>query len=68
MKKWIPLSAIITLANKHDIDIIIDAIDNAVVIKRPSLLYFKKGKKSKHYLCHLCLNRACNLNQPTRDN
>jgi len=42
-KKGIPLSAIISSANTHDIKVVTDVVDN-VVIKRPSSKY-RNGKE-----------------------
>ena len=42
-KKGIPLSAIISSANTHDIKVVTDVMDNAVV-KRPSSKY-RNGKE-----------------------
>jgi hypothetical protein len=57
-KKGIPLSSIITSATSiHDIKVVTDVLDNAVVLKRrPSESSFtKKRRKMMHY--HLCLDR-----------
>jgi transposase len=55
-KKGIPLSTIITSASIHDIKVVTDVLDNAV-LKRPSESSFtKKKRKMMHY--HLCLDRA----------
>jgi len=56
-KKGIPLSAIITPASTHDIKVVTDVLDNAVVLKRPSESSFTKKKRKKVYY-HLCLDRA----------
>jgi IS5 family transposase len=56
-KKGIPLSTIITSASIHDIKVVTDVLDNAVVLKRrPSESYFTKKKRKKMYY-HLCLDR-----------
>ncbi len=57
-KKGIPLSTIITsAASIHDIKVVTDVLDNAVVLKRrPSESYFTKKKRKKMYY-HLCLDR-----------
>ena len=47
-KNGIPLSAIITSANSHDIKAVTNVIDNAD-IKRPSEPSFRKDKVRKHY-------------------
>jgi IS5 family transposase len=54
-KKGIPLSAVVTSANTHDIKAVKDVIDNSV-IKRHSLSVITKNKTRKHYQ-HLCLDR-----------
>src|SRR5215212_2558635 len=61
-KNGIPLSAVITSANKHDIKVVTGVIDNAVV-NRPSESSFTKKKTRRKYLQqqrqqHLCLDRA----------
>ena len=55
-KKGIPLSAVISSAKTHDIKLVTDVVDNAV-IKRPSYKT-KTGRRRK--LQHLCLNKAYN--------
>ncbi len=59
-KKGIPLSIVITSANKHDIKAVPDVIDN-IVIKRPAALssFTKERRRKKHYQ-HLCLDKAYN--------
>jgi transposase len=57
-KNGIPLSTVITSANKHDIKAVTDVIDDAV-IKRPFVLNKPKegmSRRWKHQ--HLCLDRA----------
>ena len=55
-KEGIPLSTITTSANEHDIKVVTDILDNAVVLKRPSESPFtKKKRKMVHY--HLFLDR-----------
>jgi hypothetical protein len=48
-KKGIPLSIVITsAASIHDIKVVTDVLDNAVVLKpRPSESYFTKKKKER---------------------
>ena len=55
-KKGIPLSAVISSASTHDIKLVTDVVDNAV-IKRPSYKT-KTGRRRK--LKHLCLDKAYN--------
>jgi len=46
-KQGIPLSAVISSANSHDVKAVIDVIDNAIVIKQPmSFLSVIKKKES----------------------
>jgi len=55
-KKAIPLSTVITSASIHNIKVVTNVIDNSV-IRQPSLSYFRKDKRRKYYLGHLCLDR-----------
>jgi transposase len=55
-KKGIPLSTVITSASTHDVKVVIDVLDNAV-LKRPFESSFIKKKKRRLYF-HLCLDRA----------
>ncbi len=61
-KQGIPLSAIITSANSHDIKSVTDVIDNAVIKRttttNTSLSTTKQRKRKTHQ--HLCLDRAYN--------
>ena len=54
-KNGIPLSAVITPANMHDIKVVTDVVDKAVA-KRPTSLHLTKGRRKQ--LQHLCLDRA----------
>jgi putative transposase len=60
-KNGIPLSVVITSANKHDITTVTDVIDDAV-INRPFESSFSKkktkGQNRKQQQQHLCLDRA----------
>ena len=60
-KKGIPLSVVISPANTHDIVLVTDVVDNAV-IKRPSLSSKTKkiGRGKRRKLQHLCLDKAYN--------
>ena len=53
-KKGIPISVVISSANTHDIKLVTDVVDNAV-IKRSS----NKPKPGRRKLQHLCLDKAC---------
>ncbi len=58
-KKGIPLSVVISsLASTHDIKLVTDVVDNAVM-KRPSSHKTKTGT-GKRKLQHLCLDKAYN--------
>src|SRR3954470_5151263 len=57
-KNGIPLSAVISSANTHDIKAETNVIDNSVLKRKPTLSYFAKKKRTKHH--HLCLDRAYN--------
>src|SRR6478736_4160876 len=52
-KKGIPLSVLISSANTHNIKLVTDVVDNAV-IKRSS----NKPKTGRRNLQHLCLDKA----------
>ncbi|MBA3977283.1 MAG: IS5 family transposase [Nitrosopumilus sp.] len=56
-KSGIPLSAIITPANSHDIKAVTDVMDNAVA-KNPQLTSPALTAKSRTIRQHLCLDRA----------
>jgi transposase len=61
-KKGIPLSAVISsLASTHDIKLVTNVVDNAVIHKRPPSYKTKKtGKERRRKLQHLCLDKAYN--------
>jgi len=68
-KKGIPLSAVISLASTHDINLVTDVVDNAV-IKRPK----SSNSKSKSRRCikrrklqHLCLDKGYNFAQEEQE-
>src|SRR3954466_11879096 len=50
-KKGIPVSTITTSANKHNIKVVTDVLDNAVVLKRQPFesSFTKKKRKMVHY-------------------
>jgi transposase len=58
-KKGIPLSAVISSASTHDIKLVTDVVDNAV-IKRPPPSYKTKTTGRGRKLQHLCLDKAYN--------
>src|SRR4051795_9306997 len=55
-KKGIPLSAVISSAKTHDIKLVTDVVDNAV-IRRPSSKY-RNGRRRRQQ--HLCLDKGYN--------
>ena len=57
--KGIPLSAIVSSASTHDVKVVTDFIDNAV-IKRPisSLSTIKRRRRRRKEYQHLCLDMA----------
>ena len=57
-KKGIPLSVVISSASTHDIKLVTDVMDNAVVKRHISSPKTKTGRKRK--LQHLCLDKAYN--------
>jgi transposase len=58
-KQGIPLSAIITAANKHDIKAVTDVIDNSVIKQTFVSSKPKKGMKHRRWKYdHICLDRA----------
>ncbi len=62
-KKGIPLSAVISSANTHDIKLVTDVVDN-VVIRRPS----SKSKNGKRVLQqHLCLDKGYHSTQEKQE-
>ena len=58
-KKGIPLSAVISSASTHDIKLVTDVVDNAVVRRRPSSSH-KSKQGTRGRLQHLCLDKAYN--------
>ena len=58
-KKGIPLSVVISSASTHDIKLVTDVVDNAV-IKRPYHHHLKQKNGRKRKLQHLCLDKAYN--------
>ena len=57
-KKGIPLSAVISSASTHDINLVTDVVDNTV-IKRPSSSKSRSRRKGKRRrLQHLCLDKG----------
>ena len=58
-KKGIPLSAIISSANTHDIKLVTDVVDN-VVIRRSSFKYRNRRIRIRRRQQHLCLDKGYN--------
>jgi transposase len=59
-KKGIPLSVVISSASTHDIKLVTDVIDNAVVKRSPTAHKTKTGRKRGRKLQHLCLDKGYN--------
>jgi|SRR6185312_11618290 len=58
-KHGIPLSAIISSANTHDIKLVTDVIDNSVIKRIIVSSKLKKGSRQRRWKHnHLCLDRA----------
>ena len=67
-KKGIPLSVVISSANTHDIKLVTDVVDNAVIHKRPPPSYkTKKTGRGRRKLQHLCLDKAYNSKQEEQE-
>jgi transposase len=64
-KKGIPLSVAISSASTHDIKLVTDVIDNAV-ISRPSFKY-KNRKRRIRLQQHLCLDKGYNSEQEEKE-
>ena len=57
-KEGIPISVVISSANTHDIKLVTEVVDSAVIRRRPSSYKTKPEKRRK--LQHLCLDKAYN--------
>lgn len=55
-KEGIPISVVISSANTHDIKLVTEVVDSAVIRRRPSSYKTKPEKRRK--LQHLCLDKA----------
>ena len=56
-KNGIPLSVVISSASTHDVKLVLDVVDNAVIKRHISLSRTKDGRTRKQ---HLCLDKAYN--------
>ena len=65
-KKGIPISAIISSASTHDINLVTNVVDNRV-IKRLSSYKTKKTGRRRRKLQHLCLDKAYNSKQEEQE-
>ena len=67
-KEGIPLSAVISSASTHDVKLVTDVVDNAV-IKRPSSSSKPKSRRKgrRRRLQHLCLDKAYNSAQEEQE-
>ncbi len=59
-KKGIPISVVISSASTHDIKLVIDVVDSAVIHKRPPSYKTKTTGRRGRKLQHLCLDKAYN--------
>ena len=65
-KNGIPISVVISSATTHDIKLVTDVVDNAV-IKRPSSYKTKKIGRGRRRNQHLCLDKAYNSKQEEQE-
>src|SRR6478752_2195725 len=65
-KNGIPISVVISSATTHDIKLVTDVVDNAV-IKRPSSYKTKKTGRGRRKNQHLCLDKAYNSKQEEQE-
>ena len=59
-KKGIPLSAVISSASTHDIKLVTDVVDNAVIKQRLPHSHHINLELRRRRLQHLCLDKAYN--------
>jgi putative transposase len=60
-KKGIPLSAIISSANTHDIKVVTDMVDNVIIRRSPSSKYRNGKGRIRGQQHHLCLDKGYNF-------
>ena len=65
-KNGIPISVVISSVTTHDIKLVTDVVDNAV-IKRPSSYKTKKTGRGRRKNQHLCLDKAYNSKQEEQE-
>ncbi len=63
-KKGIPLSVVISSASTHDVKLVLDVVDNAVIKRRISFVRTIDARKRKQ---HLCLDKADIQTRRTRN-
>jgi hypothetical protein len=63
-KNGIPLSVVISSASTHDVKLVTDVADNAVIKRHISSPKTKNARKRKQ---HLCLDKACIQTRRTRN-
>ncbi len=63
----IPLSAVISSANTHDIKLVTDVVDNAVIKKQTSSSSSKSKKGKRVLQQHLCLDKGYNSAQEEQE-
>lgn len=66
-KKGIPLSVVISSANTHDIKLVIDVVDNAVMKSQTSSSKSKSKKGKRVLQQHLCLDKGYNSKQEEQE-
>ena len=63
-KNGIPLSVVISSASTHDVKLVLDVVDNAVIKRHISSSRTKDARTKKQ---HLCLDKACIQTRRTRN-
>ena len=66
-KKGIPLSAVISSASTHDIKLVTDVVDSAVIKRSSSSKPRPRRKGRRRRLQHLCLDKAYNSTQEEQE-
>jgi len=64
-KKGIPLFAVTSSASTHEIKLVTDVVDNAII--RPSSSYISKLGRRRRRLQLLCLDKAYNSEQKEQE-
>ena len=66
-KKGIPLSVVVSSASSHDIKLVTDVVDNAVIRRPEPSLISALTHKTRRGLQHLCLDKAYNSAQEEQE-